>query len=57
MGEQGKFLTRVGRRAMSFKQLRNSTACERSSMGEFGRDCCIQGYTVYKELLEKCWSV
>jgi len=33
------------------------TACERSSMGEFGRDCCIRGYSVYKELLKKCWSV
>ena len=34
----------------SFEQLRNSTANERSSMEEFGRDCCIQGYHVYKEI-------
>jgi len=35
-----KFL-RVGRKVTSFEQLRNSTACERSSTEEFGRDCCI----------------
>ena len=38
----------------SFEQLRNLIACERSGDGveEFGRDCCICGYHVYKEMWE-----
>ena len=38
----------------SFEQLRNLTACERSTctMEEFGRDYCIRGYHVYKEIKE-----
>jgi len=27
-------------------------ACERSSMEEFGRDCCVRSYHVYKEIWE-----
>ena len=30
----------------------NSTACERSSVEELGRDCCIRDYHVYKEMWE-----
>ena len=30
----------------------NSTACEKSSAEELGRDCCIRGYHVYKEMWE-----
>ena len=30
----------------------DSTACERSSIEEFRRDCCIHGYHVYKEMWE-----
>jgi len=30
----------------------NSTACERSSVEELGRDCCICDYHVYKEMWE-----
>ena len=37
---------------MSFEQLRNSTACERSSVKEFERDCCIHSDHVYKEMWE-----
>jgi len=44
-------------------QLRHSTRGRLRvlySMEEFGRDCCIRGYHIYKsygrQLLEKCWS-
>jgi len=30
----------------------NSTTCERSSVEELGRDCCIRGYHIYKEMWE-----
>jgi len=30
----------------------DSTACERSSIEEFRRDCCIHGYHVYKKMWE-----
>ena len=30
----------------------NSTTCERSSVEELRRDCCIHGYHVYKEMWE-----
>ena len=30
----------------------NLTVCERSSVEELGRDCCIRRYHVYKEMWE-----